>query len=118
MPMEKLSMRKIREILRLRYENGCNHREISRSVGASPSTVSAYLRQAKMVGLNWPIPKELDEDQLYACLFPPAPASDKNQRALHYYCCGTIIVVSTRQAMGIVDSVSFIVSSWVSSNQA
>ena len=83
MPTEKLSMRKIRDILRLRYEYGCNHREIGRSVGASPSTVGAYLRQAKMAGLTWPLSNDLNEEQLYACLFSPAPLDlSKYQRPL------------------------------------
>jgi DNA-binding transcriptional regulator LsrR (DeoR family) len=43
MPTEKVSMRKIIEVLRLHYEQGCNHREIARSVGISSSTVSACL---------------------------------------------------------------------------
>lgn len=82
MPTEKLSMRKIREILRLRYEHRCNYRDIGRSVGVSPSTVSSYLRQAKIAGLTWPLSNDLDEEQLYACLFPPAPDSSKNKRPL------------------------------------
>jgi len=82
MPTEKLSMRKIREILRLRYEHGCNHRDIGRSVGVSPSTVGSYLRHAKMAGLKWPLPHDLDEERLYARLFPPVPDTDKTQRPL------------------------------------
>lgn len=87
MPTEKLSMRKIREILRLRHEHGCNHREIARSVGASPSTVGAYLRQAKMAGLSWPLPDEMDENQLYERLFPPTPESIESQRPLPDLVC-------------------------------
>ena len=52
MPTEKLSMRKIREVLKLRYENGFNNRAIANCVGISPSTVSGYLSRAKMFGLN------------------------------------------------------------------
>lgn len=82
MPMEKLSMRKIREVLRLYYEQECKNREIARSVGISASTVSAYVTRAKMAGIKWPIPEEWDEDILYASLFPPAPSSRKIQRPL------------------------------------
>ena len=33
MPTEKLSMRKIKEIMRLRYVQQCHYRDISQSVG-------------------------------------------------------------------------------------
>ena len=38
MPTEKLSMRKVREILRLRYEKGFSHRDIGRSITAPDLT--------------------------------------------------------------------------------
>ena len=74
MPMEPLSMRKIREVMRLRYEQHCNHRDIARSVKCSASTVSTYLQRAKAAGLSWPLPEALDDEQLYARLFPPLEA--------------------------------------------
>ena len=49
MPMEPLSMRKIREVMRLRYEQHCNHRDIARSVKCSASTVSTYLVSAPVI---------------------------------------------------------------------
>ena len=39
-------MRKIRELLRLKYELGCSHREIATSLGIANSTVSDYASQA------------------------------------------------------------------------
>lgn len=74
MPTEKLSMRKIREVLRLHYENGLKNREVGVSLGVSPSTVSAYLSRAKMAGLTWPLPGEITDTQLYELLFPTVPA--------------------------------------------
>jgi transposase len=82
MPTEKLSMRKIMEVLRLHYEQGCSNRDIARSVGISPSTVSTYLARAKIAGVSWPISSEYDEESLYARLFPPAPNSKAIQRPL------------------------------------
>ena len=35
MAYPKLTMRKIREVLRLNFEGGFNHREIARALGAS-----------------------------------------------------------------------------------
>lgn len=68
MPMEKLSMRKIREILRLKYELKLAHRQIAQSIKVSASTVSYYVNLAKAVGLSWPLPEDITEDALLAAL--------------------------------------------------
>jgi transposase len=63
-------MRKIEEILRLKYEAGLTHRAIAQSCAVSPSTVSEYVTHAKAAGLSWPLPAELSAEQLEALLFP------------------------------------------------
>ena len=45
-------MRKIKEILRLKYECGISEREISRSCQVSRSTVADYLRRARAAAAN------------------------------------------------------------------
>lgn len=70
MAQERLSMRKIREVLRLKWECGLTNRAIARSCSISHSTVGEYLRRAKAAGLSWPIPEALDEDALFRLLFP------------------------------------------------
>ncbi len=55
MPTEKLSMRKIKEVLRLHYEQSLGNREIARRLKMSPGSVSNYLIRAKAVKLTWPI---------------------------------------------------------------
>lgn len=62
MPAERLSMRKLREVLRLHLALGRPGREIARSCGLSPSTVSGYLGRAKVAKLSWPLSAELDDD--------------------------------------------------------
>ena len=47
-------MRKIRELLRLKYELGRSHREIAASLGIANSTVSDYAGRAAAAGLSWP----------------------------------------------------------------
>jgi len=64
MPRKRLSMRNIREILRLKYCNHCNIRKISTSCGIGRSTVSDYLHCAKASGLGWPLPEELSDGGL------------------------------------------------------
>jgi len=66
----RLSMRKIEEILRLKYEAGLSHRAIAQSCLVSPSTVSEYVTHAQAVGLSWPLPEGLSAEQLEELLFP------------------------------------------------
>ena len=46
-------MRKIKEVLRLKYQHGLSARRIARSCGIARSTVAEYLMRAKAVGLEW-----------------------------------------------------------------
>lgn len=72
MAAERLSMRKIREVLRL-AALGRSRREIGRSLQIAHNSVGEYLRRAKEAGLSWPAADELDDATLEARLFPPAP---------------------------------------------
>lgn len=47
MAQVRLSMRKIEEILRLKYESGLSHRAIGQSCAISAGTVSDYISRAK-----------------------------------------------------------------------
>ena len=71
MPKKRLSMRKIREVLRLKHECNRSNRDIGHSCGIGSSTVSDYLQRAKMAGLGWPLPDQLDDTSLEHQLFPP-----------------------------------------------
>ena len=64
-------MRKIREILRLKYECGRSNRDIGQSCGIGSSTVSEYLQRVRMAGLAWPLPEGLSDQALEQRLFPP-----------------------------------------------
>ena len=55
MPAESISMRKLKEILRLKYEAKLSHRQIGSSLSISPGTVSTYINRAKLMGIeDWP----------------------------------------------------------------
>jgi len=69
MGASRLPMRRIREILRLKYEGGLGHRAIARSCGVGLGTVSEYVGRARRAGLGWPLPPELDDAALEARLF-------------------------------------------------
>ena len=66
-------MRKIKEVLRLKWERGLSNRQIAAACGVSRPTVSEYLRRLAEAGLNWPLPEDLGETQLEQLLFPPPP---------------------------------------------
>jgi transposase len=70
MTQEKLSVRKIREILRLKYEVGLSNRAIARACCISNSTVGDYVVRARRAGLVWPVAEEQSEGELYQQLFP------------------------------------------------
>ncbi len=72
MPAERLPMRNVREVLRLKYACGASARVIAQSVGIGRSAVAEYIRRAAVIGVTWPIPAELDDATLERKLFAPA----------------------------------------------
>lgn len=70
MAQKRLSMRKIAEILRLKYEVKLSHRQIGQSCGVSASTVSECVTHAKAVGISWPLPEGINDEALEARLYP------------------------------------------------
>lgn len=75
MTQERLTMRKISEVLRLKWECGLSNRATARSCSISHSTVAETLRRAQEAGLSWPLPADMGEDTLYELLFPKTPQS-------------------------------------------
>ena len=71
-------MRKIKEVLRLKYEYGLSVREIARSCQVSRTTVSEYLVRARAAGIDWQEVAELADAGIEERLFPvPIPSSVK-----------------------------------------
>jgi transposase len=70
-------MRKIKEILRLHFEQKLGQRQIARSANVSQSTVHDYLARMKDAGLKWPLGEEWDEQRLEEALFPPGRIAAK-----------------------------------------
>ena len=75
MTKERISMRKIREVLRLRWSIKLTYEEIAQSCNMGKSTVGDCLRRAIDAGLEWPLPEELDDNALEHLLYPPRPSS-------------------------------------------
>jgi len=79
MAQERLTVKKIKEILRLKYEAGLSNRAIAGACKISNSTVGEYLRRAEAAEVGWPL-GELSEDELYQKLFgghEPIPETAK-----------------------------------------
>jgi transposase len=74
MAAERLSMRKIREILRL-TALGQSPGAIAQSLRIGQNTVRRYVGRAEEAGLGWPLPPDLGDEALEALLFPPPPAA-------------------------------------------
>lgn len=66
----RLTMRKIKDILRLRHEVKLSYRDIAKALNIGYGTVVDYLKRAAVAGLGWPIPEELGERELGRLLFP------------------------------------------------
>ena len=79
---KRLSMKKIKEVLRLKWELNLANREISRSIGISNSTVGECLKRAKFVGLSYTMLEGFTEEELHQLLYLPtrnkAPQESRN----------------------------------------
>ena len=70
MPTERLSMRRIRQVLQLHFGARASARVIGGTVGIGRSTVQDYLTRAAAAGLVWPLPPEQTDEALEQLLFP------------------------------------------------
>ena len=75
MPQKGLPMRILREVLRLRWGQGCSAREVASACHLSHSTVLEYEKRAREAGLCWPLPEDMDDDALDT-LVSEAPTGD------------------------------------------
>src|SRR2546421_3981538 len=64
-----MSMRKIKEVLRLRFELRLGQREIARACAISQGAVHNYLKRAAAAGIAWPLPEGWDEQRVEQALF-------------------------------------------------
>ena len=71
MPAKRLTMRKIKDVLRLKFETDLSIRRIARSCNVSRPTVTEYLTRFAEADLVWPAAAELDDAALERKLYPP-----------------------------------------------
>ena len=98
MSAKRITMRKIRDVLRLRFAAGLSIRQIKASTKVSVGAIQKLLAKAEEEGLSWPLPPELDDEsrpglpvlpwRRYAGLYPlsgtglahPAPGAQGQGR--------------------------------------
>ena len=61
MSREGLSMRKVREVLRLRFGVGLSVRQVADSCKVSVGTVTEYEKRFREARLSWPLPDDMDD---------------------------------------------------------
>jgi transposase len=81
MATKRLTMRKTKDILRLRWDLGLTYREVARSSGQSVGALHATLARAALAGRDWERAAALDEAVLEAVLYG-TPAGPTDQRPL------------------------------------
>ncbi len=75
-------MRKIREVLRLKFECRLSDRAIAQRCSVSRSTVSKYVRRAMDAGVAWPLPGNMSDVDLDRLLLCSASESSKPSAAI------------------------------------
>jgi transposase len=81
MAAERLSMRKIREVLRLSAAS-LSGRAIAVSLAIAHSTVREYRQRAEAAGVSWAVAETLTDREIEARLFPPVVRAASEPRPL------------------------------------
>jgi len=82
MPAERLTMRKIREVFRLKFDRDISNRQIAKSCNIARSTVAEYLFRFQQAALSWPLSQDIDDNQLEQLLYPQLPTLPAHERPL------------------------------------
>ena len=69
MPRQRQSMRRIKQLLTMRFGAGASARSIAQELGTAPSTVREYLSRAAAAGIVWPLAADVTDESLMARLF-------------------------------------------------
>ncbi len=72
MSAKRITMRQLRELLRLRYEAKLSMRQINASTKISIGKIQSILKQAEQLNLQWPLPDDMDDRELAQKFYPQA----------------------------------------------
>ena len=81
MPTNRITMRQIRETLRLHLQAGLSYNEVGRALKISKSVVGKYVSLARVAGVDWEVVQTLSDEDLEARLYRPALPRSSHQRA-------------------------------------
>ena len=81
MPTTRITMRRIRETLRLHLQAGLSYNEVGRALKISKSVAGKYVSLARAAGVNWELAQTLTDDELETRLFQPAVPRSSHQLA-------------------------------------
>ena len=82
MPTKRVTMRKLRDVLRLKLQADLSVRAISRSTKLSIGGVQKLLSRARALHLTWPLPDDLDDARAGRVVSTPAPIPGAGPRAV------------------------------------
>ena len=81
MPTNRVTMRRIREALRLHLQAGLSYNEVGLALKISKSVVGKYVSLARAAGVDWDVAQTLDDEALEARLYRPALPRSSQQLA-------------------------------------
>jgi transposase len=81
---ERIGMRRIHDVFRLRLLEGKSLRETGLSAGCSPATVHDYFSRAKAAGLNWELISAMSEEELEKRLFKPKDGPGRSSDTMRH----------------------------------
>lgn len=80
-------MRKIKDLLRLKFQQRLSHRQIAASLGIAVSSVHEYLERALAAHVTWPQCEQIAESELEERLFPSTRLLSPEQLPLPDWAC-------------------------------
>jgi transposase len=75
---KRLTVKKVREVIRLKYKAGLSNRAIAGACKISNSTVGEYLKRIEAAGICWPL-GDMGEKELLEKMFPEKQTSKPTQ---------------------------------------
>lgn len=81
MHKQRMALRMIKDVIRLKWEAQLSHEQIAVALGVSKGAVTKYVGLANAAGLDWDVVRDWDERQLVARLLPRAPADPSGATA-------------------------------------
>ena len=80
MPTNRITMRQLRESLRLHLQANLSYNEVGRTLKISKSVVGKYMSLARVAGVDWSVALTLSDEELEAKLYKAAlPRNSKQQ---------------------------------------